>query len=65
MDEPRISAPEIGQAIAISRILKGIDQRSLAQNAGMRNTRLCQIERGQRPVTLREIAQIATALDKS
>lgn len=60
---PRITSPELGRALAIERMLKGLDQRELAEAAGMRGDRLCRIERGKLPVSLREVARLVTALD--
>jgi transcriptional regulator with XRE-family HTH domain len=55
----------VGRRIAEFRDAAGMDQLTLAERAGIDNTRLCRIEKGQRPVDTLTLRRLSTALDVS
>lgn len=54
-----------GARVRELRLAAGLSQEKLAANAGMHRTYLSGVERGERNISLRNIARLARALDVS
>lgn len=54
----------LGRAIRDARKIKGLSQETLADAAGIDRSHMGKIERGERNVTILNLARVAAALDK-
>ena len=57
------SLKRLGEAVRASRKARGMSQEALADAAGIDRSHLGKIERGERNVTLLNVARIAKAMD--
>lgn len=62
-DDPDACLPKLGQAVRLRRKGLGLSQESLADAAGVDRSHMGKIERGERNVTILNIARICRALN--
>lgn len=54
---------KLGDAVRAARVARGMSQETLADAAGIDRSHMGKIERGERNVTIMNVAKIAAALD--
>ena len=54
---------KLGEAVRAARVARGMSQETLADAAGIDRSHMGKIERGERNVTIMNVAKVAAALD--